>query len=67
MLGLHIVLVTLRGWFTISIELDNWNWRHSRGSTLLDFCVPRVAEGYLFRGYLPPRHELKSLYNYLIF
>ena len=28
MLGLHLVLVTLHGWFTISIEQDDWNWWH---------------------------------------
>jgi len=26
-----------------------------------------AAEGYLFRGYLPPRHELKAPYNHSIF
>ena len=32
-----------------------------------DFRIPRAAEGYLFKGYLLPRHKLEAPYNYIIF
>ena len=35
--------------------------------TLKHFFAARAVEGYLFRGYLPPRHELRVAYNHLIF
>ena len=30
------------------------------------FVHPHAVEGYLFKGYLPPRHKLEAPYNYLV-
>lgn len=39
---------------------------HHWGVTLQDVCALRVMEGYLVRGYSPPRHKLKAPYDYFI-
>ena len=40
--------------------------RHSHRSLYMIFGAPRAAEGYLFKGYLPPSHKLKAPYYCLI-
>ena len=37
-----------------------WFYQIHRGCTLKDFCIPRAAEGYLFRSYLPTKAQIKS-------
>ena len=44
---------------TVMVFMHGW-------VTLWEFSTPCVVEGYMFKGYILPRHELKNLNDNLI-